>query len=108
MVVAAMGNVIVPGELAATVSNVDTTSDAFDVNVFIVITDLAGTNILTIDGFFQIPVSGPGESGSMDWTTATATSVAGIDLTWDNVALSIVSTAGGVYVASIQVLAGSD
>ena len=84
------------------ISYIDTTNDDYYIEMTVTISDLTGTNILTINGTAEASAGGPNDDATVDWTTATATAVAGTDLVWDAAATTVTSTAGGVYVVSVS------
>ena len=108
MVVAPGGGLIVGAGagLIVSVQNIDTTNDEFSLSAFVIVSNLTGTEVLSIRASASIPMSGPGASGAIDWTTATPTAVAGTDLTFTGVGVTIVSTAGGIFV--MQFIANGD
>lgn len=83
------------------VENVDTTNDQWDLQATLFICDVAGTNILKVTANGSIPVTGPAQSTSLDWSTATATPILGTDLSWADE--QVTSAAGGTYVAQLTV-----
>lgn len=90
------------------IGGIDTTSDPYLIVMDVTISDLTGTNILTINGNATASAGGPNDGATVDWTTVTATAVAGTDLVWDAAATTVTSTAGGVYVVSVYCVFGWD
>lgn len=97
-VVAPLGNVC--DSPTGFIVGIDTTTNAYVINVIITVSNLAATEVLQISGTVTVPVAGPNQSGSIDFTTADTTVIAGTDLTWDGTSI-VSSTAGGVFVVSV-------
>jgi len=79
------------------VNNIDTTNDSFTLDGAILISDLTCTNTIQVVASYLVPISGPHQSGAIDWSTATIETTAGTDLSWDG-SSNIISDAGGIYV----------
>ena len=79
---------------------VDTTNDQLDLNATLWVTNQVGTELLEVTASGAVPKAGPDQTGSIDWTTAVATQVVGVDLAWDGVSV-VSSTAGGVFTATL-------
>lgn len=81
-------------------SDVPDISDNLDCTATLYVTDAAGVNTLTVAGSSSqaTPISGVG--ASIDWT-GTSPTIVGVDLTWDDAAAIVSSTAGGVYQSTL-------
>ena len=66
------------------------------------VTNQAATEIISVAGFTATVVDGV---ATIDWSTATPTAIAGSDLTWGGESGQVVSAAGGVFSAELDVLA---
>lgn len=73
-------------------------SDYFDFQATLTVTDLAGTNVITVSVFATVPPDST--SLTVDWSTASDTVVTGVDLSWDGTD-NVVSAAGGIYIATL-------
>lgn len=91
---------LVAGSPTLDIDGLDTTTDDLGLNAHLWVTNLLGTEVLELVASGDIAQSGPGQSGDIDWTTATANAVAGSDLSWDG-SSTVTSTAGGVFVVSL-------
>ena len=101
LLVAALGVVVDTPVVAA--SNVDTTTDLYSIQAQLYVTNTIGTQVLEVVASATIPKSGPAQTGEIDWSTATATALVGVDVTWD-ATTGVSTTAGGLFVATLQML----
>ena len=82
------------------VTGVDTTTDDLILTAILTVANQLGTEAISVMATGDIAMSGPGQDGSVDWSTATPTAVAGADLTW-NPATGVSTTAGGIFTATL-------
>lgn len=103
-VLVAPGGVVAGGvaSIGFTVSHIDTTADAFDLTGKMLVSNLTGTQVIGIIATGSVPMVGPDQSGTIDFTTGTPTAIAGTDLVWTAATSTLTTTAGGVFVVSIQ------
>lgn len=96
-------SVVADVQQPSTIARIPVDADSFGAALTLWVTDLAGTNVLQV----QVAASTtPGDTSlSIDWTTATATPIAGTDLAWDGTS-QVTSTAGGIFVAALSYAAG--
>ena len=100
--VAPGGDVIQAGSVYTVIYGLDTTNDSYDLNAVLTIGSADGSQLLNVQAVGTIPQSGPGTSGSVDWTTGSASQLVGTDLTWTAGTESVTSTAGGVFVVRMS------
>lgn len=87
------------------VKNIPVDADPYDVTIDLVVTNLTGTEVIIVE--VDLTTTAGDTSATIDWTTATPSSVAGTDLTWDGTG-AVTTTAGGVFVASLSAFANWD
>jgi hypothetical protein len=92
---------IVVAAFTLSVTGVDTTTDDLQLIGYLWVSNQLGTEVITVAGTGDIAQVGPDQSGSIDWTMADATAVAGSDLTWDSTDVEVTSTAGGIFTVSL-------
>ena len=85
----------------AQIAYIPASSDFFDVTATLACANTLGTQFAT--AIVTATLSPGTASWVPDWTTATFTQVAGVDLTYDGASATISSTAGGVFVASLSI-----
>ena len=90
------------------VYEVNTSLDDLILGAGLVVSNMTGTQVLQVFATGDIAQVGPGQSGSVDWSTATPTAIQGTDLTWDSGAQSVSSTLGGIFMATMLSTAGWD
>lgn len=98
-IVAPLGNVL--DSPFGSVNNVDTTTATFIIDVVLTVSNLAATEVLQIGAQAFASAGGPGDSATIDFTTADTTPIAGTDLAWDGTSV-VTSTTGGVFVVSLS------
>jgi len=90
----------------ASVGNIDTTNDAYDLIAAIAASDMTGSQVLLIFASTSIPQVGPGQSGSIDWTMSSASPLVGTDLVWVPSTGKLTSTAGGTFILQMHFSGG--
>lgn len=101
------GTVIAADSLVAVLAGViPSAADALDIKTTILVTDAAGTNIASIDVTATLPNPVTDLAYTVDWTGATWTIVAGMDLS--GMMTTLASAAGGTYILAASIGASWD
>lgn len=80
------------------VEHVDTTHDSYDIEVSVVVSDVTGANVCSLQGNASANGSTPDDSATIQGADLTP-SITGVDLSWDGT--NVVTAAGGVYAVSV-------
>lgn len=99
--IAPLSVVVAISSIFNTVQHLDTTTDDLRLFGTLTVTDQGGLNIIQVTARGDIAQSGPEQTGSIDWTTGSATVLSGTDLSWDP-AVGVSSAAGGIFSATLE------
>lgn len=102
--VVASGDIVV-ADLAAGFNNLPDLNDDYDYEITVLVTNMDGTQQLSLTGVGSFTT--PGNFGLV-WTDATPNPVAGTDLTWDPDAVTITSAAGGIFMVRMTISGSAD
>ena len=96
--------------IEAEISGVDTTGGVLLMSAQLRVSNLLGTEMITVAATQGIGQIGPDQSAGIDFTGATPSTNVGTDLAWDPTTESggVNSTAGGIFVAQLELTLGWD
>ena len=99
--VAALSPIINLADMSQLVGPLDTPNAGFQFEALLSVADLTGSNLISVLGSADIPSGQTAATALIDWSTASVQTTVGADLTFDP-AVGISTTAGGVFVVSVE------